>query len=93
MSIDLKAHGLRVKPLKIQSLNTCLERAETQFGEYRISPTQGKRVFCDVIFNEPNYRNYVILGECVRVEVAREAIQRHHETRVLALLEQVEGGQ
>ena len=90
MSINLAAVGLRVKPLEFEVYNRNLERATTVFGEYKISPTQGKRVFCDATFNSPNYRNYEVLADSVRIEATREVCQRHHEQQVLAQLEAVE---
>jgi len=90
MSINLSAVGLRVKPLVFGVFNRNLERAKSAFGEYKISPSQGKRVFCDVDFHKSNSYVFLVLAKNVRIESARAACQRHHEQQVLSMLEPCE---
>ena len=80
MSIDLKAHGLRVKPLKWGG------NPERWTNErYVIFNNNGWHAF-------HSHRSIDDI-EHATSEAAKAACEAHHEAQVLALLEQVEGGQ
>lgn len=88
MSIDLKAHGLRVKPLEWEPVCSRLYRAKNYLlhaidsgctvwrASYRV----------DGIYKWLNFASSSFAA-------ASEVCKQHHESQVLALLEQVEGGQ
>ena len=83
MSIDLKAHGLRVKPLEFVPWGANKVRA-TSFDFNYIIWTDGKvQTTC--------HATHIIKTH--RVKNAEIFCQRHHKSQVLALLESIEGGQ
>ncbi len=88
LSIDLKAHGLRVKPLEWSRTVYIEWVAHTEFTGrmgrlYSILMILDKfKIQCAT-----DETLYSTLGD------AQAVCQRHHESQVLALLEQVEGEQ
>lgn len=87
--IDLKAHGLRVKPLEweiiIQAWNNNYEFYRAGYYEALLEDDGRYVTFLDG--NEIDITKYASLDE------AKAACQAHHESQVLALLESIEGGQ
>lgn len=84
MSIDLKAHGLRVKPLEWLNLSAIsfakrFTVKESREGWYAIFEGDGSRDISPMDYDT--------------VDEAKAWCDWHHESQVLALLEQAEGGQ
>ena len=91
MSIDLKAHGLRVKRIKWDAFGNLY--VGYPGVDYKIRLSDEKFV---VIANidwhgkeEPRTGFELSYGT---IDEAKAACQAHHESQVLALLESIEGG-
>jgi len=80
MSIDLKAHGLRVKPLE------WMEHSARWLNERYV-------VFHDKGWHAFRLHNSIDDIAHATAAEAKTACQAHHESQVLALLESIEGGQ
>lgn len=83
MSIDLKAHGLRVKPLEFFPWAANNVRATSSSFTYIIRGDGQVQTIC--------HATHIV--KLHRVKDSEIFCQRHHKSQVLALLEQVEGGQ
>ena len=83
MSIDLKAHGLRVKPLEFVPWGRGNKRATCPDFVYTLWEDGDVEILCCATHDMT----------CHRPKNGEIFCQQHHESQVLALLDQVEGGQ
>ena len=86
MSIDLKAHGLRVKPLewKCEPFQGWFAEGLCTYCVTHNDISDNWEAFIAVEDDAPQYQT---------VESAQAHCQTHHELQIATLLEQVEGGQ
>ena len=85
MSIDLKAHGLRVKSLEWR--HVALGR--WQCANYEVRPSRNPSFKWSATIRSVDFA----ISSSNNVDEAKATCQAHHESQVIALLESIEGGQ